>query len=103
LFLSIVWTKLQYPEKKYTCENPKCKHTFDKPTLVQYYVCPFCSTKIEKETAEVGCLHYFGYLRDRKSGEVIPSECIECKNSVDCMLTNQASKQAVKEIKKWYQ
>jgi len=65
-------------------------------------VCPFCSTKIEKETAKAGCLHYFGYLRDRKSGEVIPSECIECKNSVDCMLTNQASKQAVKEIKKWY-
>ena len=90
-------------EKKYTCENPKCKNTFDKPKLVQYYVCPFCSTKVEIETREHGCLHYFGYLRERESGEIIPSECIECKKSIDCMLTNQTSKEAIKEIKKWYE
>jgi len=89
-------------EKKYTCENPSCKHTFEKPKLVQYYVCPFCSTKVENEKSEQGCLHYFGYLRERESGEDIPSECISCRMSVECMLTNQTSNVAVKEIKKWY-
>lgn len=58
---------------------------------------------MEKETTKDGCLHYFGYLREREKGEPIPSECIECKRSVDCMLTNMVSKNAVKEIKKWYE
>ena len=89
-------------EKKYTCVNPSCRHSFEKPKLVQYYVCPFCSTKIEKKSEEKGCLHYFGYLGERASGESIPSECIECRKSVECMLTTQTSKDAVKEIKKWY-
>ena len=90
-------------QKKYTCKNPGCNHTFEKPKLVQYYVCPFCSTKVEKETSEEGCLHYFGYLKEREKDEPIPSECIECRKSVDCMLTNMVSKNAVKEIKKWYE
>lgn len=94
---------MQDQEKKYTCENPKCKITFDKPKLVQYYVCPFCFTKVEKETKEQGCLHYFGYLRERESGEAIPTECIECRKCVECMLSNLNSKSAAKEIKKWYQ
>ena len=93
---------MQDQEKKYVCENPKCKNTFDTPKLVQYYVCPFCSTKVEKETKEQGCLHYFSYLRDRISGEAIPNECIACRKSIECMLTNQTSNDAVKEIKKWY-
>ena len=88
--------------KKYSCKNPKCKNIFDTPKLVQYYVCPFCSTKVEKETKEQGCLHYFGYLREREKGEAIPSECIECRRSVECMLTDLNSKSAVKEIQKWY-
>ena len=93
---------MQDQEKKYTCENPKCKHIFDTPKLVQYYACPLCSTKVAKETIEQGCLHYFGYLRERESGEPIPSECIECKKSVECMLKNLTSKDAVEEIQKWY-
>ena len=93
---------MQSQEEKYSCGNPKCKRTFDKPKLVQYYVCPFCSTRIEKEETDPGCLHYFGYLRERDRGEPIPSECIECKRSVECMLSTLASKDAVKEIRKWY-
>jgi hypothetical protein len=89
-------------QKKFTCTNPKCRCSFEKPKLVQYYVCPFCSTKVENESDEKGCQHYFGYLRERESGAVIPSECIECRKSVECMLTTQTSQDAVKEIKKWY-
>ena len=76
--------------------------TFKKPQLIQYYACPFCSTRIEKKETDSGCLHYFGYLRERDKGEPIPSECVECKRSVDCMLSTLASKNAVKEIRKWY-
>jgi hypothetical protein len=39
----------------------------------------------------------FGYLRERERGEDIPSECISCRMSVECMLTNQTSNDAVKE------
>ena len=89
-------------KRTYICGNPKCKQTFGTPKLVQYYVCPFCSSMVEKETTESGCLHYFGYLRDRESGEHIPSEFVECKKSIDCMLTTLTSKDAVEEIQKWY-
>jgi hypothetical protein len=75
---------------------------FDKPKLVTYYACPFCSTRIEKEETELGCLNYFGYLRERDKGEPIPSECIECKRIIECMLSPVSSKDAVKEIRKWY-
>jgi len=93
---------LQDKEKRYTCENPKCKQTFDTPKLVQHYVCPFCATEVKKRTSEDGCLHYFGYLGQREKGEPIPSECVECRKSIECMLSTMASKDAVKEIKKWY-
>ena len=85
-------------QEKNTCENPSCNHTFEKSKLFQYYVCPFCSTKVEPEKSEQGCLHYFGYLRERESSEDISSECISFRMSVECMLTNQTSNDALKEI-----
>jgi hypothetical protein len=63
---------------------------------------PFCSTKVKKETTKDGCLHYFGYLSEREKDEPIPSECVECRKSIECMLSTMASKDAVKEIQKWY-
>jgi hypothetical protein len=89
-------------EKKYTCQNPKCKNVFDKPKLVQYYVCPYCSTKIKKESQGQDCSYYLGYLKEREKGEAIPKECVECRKSIECMLADLNSKRAVKEIKKWY-
>ena len=93
---------MQSQEKTYTCGNPKCDRTFDKPKLVQYYACPFCSTRIEEEESNPGCLHHFGYLNERDKGEPIPSECIECTMSLECMLSPLNSKDAIKEIRKWY-
>jgi hypothetical protein len=49
------------------------------------------------------CHQYFGYLGQRKRGENIPSICISCARSIDCMLSEyHKSEQAVSEIKKWY-
>ncbi|MCW4031098.1 MAG: hypothetical protein NWE80_01900, partial [Candidatus Bathyarchaeota archaeon] len=49
-----------------------------------------------------GCKYYFGYLCEREKGKQIPSECLECPKSLDCMLNNYKSKESVVEIKKWY-
>jgi len=66
-------------------------------------VCPFCETIIIKEEENKDeCPHHFGYLGERKTGEVIPSECIECMRSIECMLKKTTSKDAAEEIQKWY-
>ena len=61
----------------------------------------------EEEPAESSsnskCLHYLGYLKQRTKGEVIPEECIECSQSIECLLSEpNSSKESLKEIKKWY-
>ena len=48
------------------------------------------------------CKYYFSYLGERKKGEEIPSSCLECPKSLDCMLYNFKSKESIAEIKKWY-
>lgn len=93
---------MQKQKKEYICANAECKKTFDTPKLVQYYVCPFCSKEIKEENLELGCLHYFGYLSERDKNVAIPPECIECMESVECMLANTSSRDAAEEIKKWY-
>ena len=92
---------MQDNEKRYICPNPKCKQVFDTPKLVHYHVCPFCSAILEDERVE-GCPHYFGYLSERETGEVIPNVCAECRVNIDCMLGSKNSKDAIEEIKKWY-
>lgn len=92
---------MQIQEERYTCVNSKCKQVFDTPKLVHYYVCPFCSTTLENVTID-GCLNYFCYLNERNTGEVIPCECMECREVIDCLLGNEGSKDAIEEIKKWY-
>ena len=90
-------------KKKYVCSNLGCKETFDNPKEITYYVCPFCSTKLEEERqSKDGCLHYFGYLGEREKGEPIPTACIESIKSIECMLNTVSSKDAAKEIQKWY-
>jgi multidrug efflux pump subunit AcrA (membrane-fusion protein) len=56
----------------------------------------------EENQSNSGCKYYFGYLCEREKGEVIPSACLECPKSLDCMLTRYRSKESVAEIKKWY-
>jgi hypothetical protein len=49
------------------------------------------------------CEYGFGYLSQREKGEAIPSTCVECPKSLDCMLAEyNKSRESVKEIKKWY-
>jgi len=50
-----------------------------------------------------GCQYGYGYLSQREKGEGIPSACVECPKSLDCMLAEYYKKGgSVKEIKKWY-
>ena len=109
-------------KRKYACNNPNCKKTFDSAKEVTYLVCPFCETKIEdgylitnyhvieKETkiedekqSQEKCLHHFGYLGERQKDEIIPTECIECMRSIECMLVKTNSKEAAHEIQNWYE
>ena len=90
---------LSIEEQRY-CSN--CNEAFDKPKLVQYYACPHCLNKIEKNQ-ETGCQYWFGYLNQKERDEPIPQQCIECEKAVECMLSQHCSSPtAVAEIKKWY-
>ena len=90
-------------DRSYICRNSECQKEFDTPKEVTYYVCPFCETRLEDEkSSRPKCSRHFGYLGERKSGEVIPSECIECMRSIECMLSKVSSKDAAEEIQKWY-
>ncbi len=51
-----------------------------------------------------GCQYGFGYLSHRDRGAKIPDSCIECPDSLNCMLSEfHKSGESVKEISKWYQ
>jgi hypothetical protein len=56
------------------------------------------------DSSSIGkCLHYLGYLKQRTKGEIIPEACIECSQSIECLLSEpDRSKESLKEIKKWY-
>jgi DNA-directed RNA polymerase subunit RPC12/RpoP len=87
----------------YKCRNIECQKEFDSPKVVSYFVCPFCETRVEnEENGGNGCLHFFGYLGERKVGEDIPVECVECRRSIECMLKSLSSRDAAEQIQKWY-
>jgi DNA-directed RNA polymerase subunit RPC12/RpoP len=93
-------SQMQTIERKNHCS--KCKKTFDKPKLIQYYACPHCLNRLE-EKVKTGCQYWFGFLSQKDKSESIPQECVECKKVMDCMLNrNNVSVTAVSEIKKWY-
>ncbi len=51
-----------------------------------------------------GCQYGFGYLSHRDRGAKIPDSCIECPDSLNCMLSQyHKSGESFKEISKWYQ
>lgn len=50
-----------------------------------------------------GCQYGFGYLSHKDRGAKIPDSCIECPDSLNCMLSvYRKSGESVKEISKWY-
>ena len=54
-------------------------------------------------SSPTGCQYGFGYLSQREKGEGIPDGCIECAQSLSCMLSEYyKAEKSVKEIKKWY-
>jgi hypothetical protein len=88
-------------QQKNYCQ--KCNHPYDQPRIVQYYACPHCMAKIEEETqTKTGCQYYFGFLSQKDKTQSLPTECIECKQVVECMLNQNNSPSVVAEIKKWY-
>ena len=89
----------ELPEEKHRCS--KCKKGFAEPKLIQYFACPHCDSKYEQEVAK-SCQHWFGFLAQKESKQLIPSECVECIKVLDCMLGNQTTENAVSQIKKWY-
>jgi hypothetical protein len=49
------------------------------------------------------CQYHFGYLSHREAGAGIPDTCIECPDSLNCMLSQyDKSRKSVREISKWY-
>jgi hypothetical protein len=68
-------------------------------TMVQQSV----KSKTDSPSSDKTCQHYYGYLGQREKGEGIPSSCVECAKSLDCMLAEYyKSKEIVEEIRKWY-
>jgi hypothetical protein len=87
----------QGSEEGRRCRN--CKKGFDEPKLI--YVCPHCLKEIEEEV-KTGCRYFFGYLNQKEKTESVPQECVECEKVMECMLSQEHSKDAVSEIRKWY-
>jgi DNA-directed RNA polymerase subunit RPC12/RpoP len=88
----------------YKCTNTKCEKVFQTPKSITYLVCPFCDARIENpKQAQEKCFHHFGYLSVRQADEIIPTECIECMRSIECMLAKTNSKEAAHEIQKLYE
>jgi DNA-directed RNA polymerase subunit RPC12/RpoP len=89
-----------YQNEKYHCHS--CKKAFAEPKLIQYFACPHCKKRLEKDTKR-GCQHWFGFLSEKEKKDSVPAECVECVKVLDCMLINyHNSERAVSEIKKWY-
>ena len=89
-------------ERKETEQHQEIKSKAPEPIEPPQTEQPAASTEEEDTPSDSGCRHYFGYLGQRDKGEEIPSTCLECPKSLDCMLNNYKSKGSVAEIKKWY-
>jgi hypothetical protein len=57
----------QQEAERHRC--PKCKSGLSEPKLIQYYVCPICESKFEREHESEarlsGCEHWYGFLCKR--------------------------------------
>jgi hypothetical protein len=81
----------------------------EEPTLIQRLEALVEEKNKESEKKNVSnysdseCLHYFGFLNQRKKDEAMPETCVVCPRSIECLLSDSNnSEESVKEIKKWY-
>ncbi len=94
-------SRLKTTEKnEFHCSNPDCGKAFGKPKIIKF--CPHCYAEIREEKKSA-CQHWFGYLGQKEDGKGLPPECMECEETIACLLRKNAySSKAVKEIKKWF-
>jgi len=93
-----VESKIAMPPKT-VAQAKTSQQKIEPKTMVQQSV----KSKTDGATSDKTCQHYFGYLGQREKGEGIPSSCVECAKSLDCMLAEYyKSKETVEEIRKWY-
>ena len=90
-------------ERKEKEKQQQIKSEAPKPIELSKTGQPAASSEEVNKSSDSGCKYYFGYLSEREKGEEIPAECLECRKSLDCMLSNYyRSKEPITEIKKWY-
>ena len=90
-------------ERKETEKQQQIKSEAPKPIELSKTEQPAASSEEVNKSSDSGCKYYFGYLSEREKGEEIPAGCLECRKSLDCMLSNYyRSKEPITEIKKWY-
>lgn len=91
--------KITLPQKTLAQPNTTQQKTTESKMTVQ----PTVKSEADNASSDKTCQHYFGYLGQREKGEGIPSSCVECSKSLDCMLAEYyKSKETVEEIRKWY-
>jgi hypothetical protein len=87
--------------KRFLCPNPYCGKAFAEPKIIK--VCPHCYAEIKKETENLDCPHFFGYLGLKEDNKGIPEECNECTRTIECLLKKRKySRKAMTEIKRWF-
>lgn len=96
----------------FVCDE--CGGTFQKPILAtvscdgrvqEYYACPCCMARINKERKKISilkedvekplaklennvkCKHFFGYLKNRPKDMPFPDECLTCDKMIECLLS----------------
>ena len=90
-------------ERKETEEQQQIRCKAPKPIELSQTEQPAADAEEVNKSSDSRCKHYFGYLGEREKGEEIPAGCLECRKTLDCMLSDYyRSKETVEEIKKWY-
>jgi hypothetical protein len=90
--------KIAVPPKE-IAQVKTSQHKIETKTMAQESV----KNKADNVSSGKICQYYYGYLGQREKGEGIPSSCVECAKSLDCMLADYyKSKETVEEIRKWY-
>ena len=94
--------KITPPQRTQTQTNPqKIQHPLTKtgrPSAPQdkNQEAPKHMVKPENRPSNLHCVHHFGYLRILPKNTSIPTECLGCRQVVECMTTLKVEKKLVK-------